>query len=112
MTGAGSPFPYKKDPKDSVIRIAPTYPSIDELKKATEVFVVVTRLVSVNKILEKTSTFCYNDIVNINMYKRGCLYGVLIKKVLQKRVQKRRNLKGFWREARVNAKTSGSHWKI
>lgn len=53
MTGAGSPFPYKKDPKDSVIRIAPTYPSIDELKKAAEVFVVVTRLVSVNKILEK-----------------------------------------------------------
>lgn len=53
MTGAGSPFPYKKDPEDSVIRIAPTYPSIDELKKAAEVFVVVTRLVSVNKILEK-----------------------------------------------------------
>ena len=53
MTGAGSPFPYKKDPEDSIIRIAPTYPSIDELKKAAEVFVVVTRLVSVNKILEK-----------------------------------------------------------
>lgn len=53
MTGAGSPFPYKNDPEDSVIRIAPTYPSIDELKKAAEVFVVVTRLVSVNKILEK-----------------------------------------------------------
>ena len=53
MTGAGSPFPYKNDPVDSVIRIAPTYPSIDELKKAAEVFVVVTRLVSVNKILEK-----------------------------------------------------------
>ena len=52
MTGAGSPFPYKKDPDDSVIRIAPTYPSLDELKKAAEVFVVVTRLVSVNKLLE------------------------------------------------------------
>jgi hypothetical protein len=35
-----------------VIRIAPTYPSLDELKKAAEVFVVVTRLVSVNKLLE------------------------------------------------------------
>ena len=52
MTDAGSPFPYKKDPDDSVIRIAPTYPSLDELKKAAEVFVVVTRLVSVNKLLE------------------------------------------------------------
>ena len=52
LTGAGSPFPYKKDPKDSVIRIAPTYPSIEELEKATEVFTIVTRMVSVNKLLE------------------------------------------------------------
>lgn len=51
LTGAGSPFPYKKDPNDSVIRIAPTYPDVDELRKAAEVFVVVTRLVSVNKLL-------------------------------------------------------------
>ncbi|MBO5258809.1 MAG: aminotransferase class I/II-fold pyridoxal phosphate-dependent enzyme [Agathobacter sp.] len=52
LTGAGSPFPYKKDPKDSVIRIAPTYPSADELKEAAEVFVTVVRLVSVDKLLE------------------------------------------------------------
>ncbi len=52
MTGAGSPFPYKKDPKDSVIRIAPTYPSVEELEKAAEVFIIVTRLVSVSKLLE------------------------------------------------------------
>ena len=52
MTGAGSPFPYKKDPKDSVIRIAPTLPPMEELEKAAEVFVIVTRLVSVNKLLE------------------------------------------------------------
>lgn len=51
LTGAGSPFPYKKDPKDSVIRIAPTYPSIEELKKAAEVFAVVVRLVSAKKLL-------------------------------------------------------------
>ena len=53
MTGAGSPFPYQNDPQDSVIRIAPTFPSLEELTKAAQVFVVVTRLVSVNKMLEK-----------------------------------------------------------
>jgi DNA-binding transcriptional MocR family regulator len=52
MTGAGAPFPYGKDDKDSTIRIAPTYPSMDELKKATEVFITCTKLVSVNKCLE------------------------------------------------------------
>lgn len=52
MTGAGAPFPYGKDPKDSTIRIAPTFPSVEELKKAAEVFVVCVRLSSVNKILE------------------------------------------------------------
>ncbi len=52
MTGAGAPFPYGKDPKDNIIRIAPTYPSLEELRKAAEVFVVCVRLSSVNKILE------------------------------------------------------------
>ncbi|MBQ2901122.1 MAG: aminotransferase class I/II-fold pyridoxal phosphate-dependent enzyme [Agathobacter sp.] len=52
MTGAGAPFPYGKDPKDNTIRIAPTFPSLEELKKAAEVFVVCVRLSSVNKILE------------------------------------------------------------
>ncbi len=51
MTGAGAPFPYKKDPKDNTIRIAPTFPSVEELKKAAEVFVVCVRLASVNKLL-------------------------------------------------------------
>lgn len=51
LTGAGSPFPYKKDPKDAVIRIAPTYPSQEELGEAVKVFAVVVRLVSVQKIL-------------------------------------------------------------
>ena len=52
MTGAGAPFPYGKDPKDNVIRIAPTFPSVEELRKAAEVFVVCVRLASVKKILE------------------------------------------------------------
>lgn len=51
LTGAGSPFPYKKDPKDAVIRIAPTYPSKEDLGEAVRVFAVVVRLVSVQKLL-------------------------------------------------------------
>lgn len=52
LTGAGAPFPYNKDPKDSVIRIAPSYPTIEELKLAAEVLVVCIKLVSLDKILE------------------------------------------------------------
>jgi aspartate/methionine/tyrosine aminotransferase len=55
MTGAGAPFPYGKDPKDNVIRIAPTYPTLADLTKAAEVFVTVVRLVSAEKMLEKTA---------------------------------------------------------
>ena len=53
LTGAGSPYPYKNDPKDSVIRIAPTYPSKADLEEAAKVFVTVVRMVSVDKLLKK-----------------------------------------------------------
>lgn len=54
LTGAGAPFPYGRDPEDQVLRIAPTYPSLEELKQAASVFVTVARLVSTEKlILEK-----------------------------------------------------------
>ena len=53
MTGAGAPFPYKKDPKDSVIRIAPTLPPIEELALATDVFINCVKLATVEKLLEK-----------------------------------------------------------
>lgn len=51
LTGAGAPFPYGKDPKDSIIRIAPSYPTTEELKQAAEVFVVCVKLASVEKLL-------------------------------------------------------------
>ena len=52
MTGAGATYPYGKDPHDSNIRIAPSYPPIEELIQATELFVLCVKLVSVEKILE------------------------------------------------------------
>ena len=51
LTPAGATYPYGVDPKDSNIRIAPSYPTIDELKEATEVFVLCVKLVSLNKLL-------------------------------------------------------------
>ena len=37
MTDAGATFPYGKDPEDSNIRIAPTFPSIEEMEVASKV---------------------------------------------------------------------------
>ena len=51
MTGAGATYPYGKDPKDSNIRIAPSFPPLEELEKAAQVFVVCVKLASVEKLL-------------------------------------------------------------
>ena len=51
MTGAGATFPYGKDPEDSNIRIAPTFPSIEEMQVASRVFVLCVKLASVEKLL-------------------------------------------------------------
>lgn len=53
LTEAGAPFPYGKDPYDSNIRIAPSYPSLDELKKAAQLFTLCVKLVSIDKLLEE-----------------------------------------------------------
>ncbi len=52
LTAAGATFPYGKDPKDSNIRIAPSYPSLEELAAATDLFILCVKLVSVEKLLE------------------------------------------------------------
>ena len=52
LTGAGATYPYKKEPDDSNIRIAPTFPPIEELEKALDIFVLCVKLASVNKYLE------------------------------------------------------------
>ena len=51
MTGAGATYPYGKDPHDSNIRIAPSFPSLDDLRQAAEIFCVCVKLVSVEKLL-------------------------------------------------------------
>ena len=51
MTNAGATFPYGKDPKDSNIRIAPSYPTLEELKVAADIFVLSVKLVSIDKLL-------------------------------------------------------------
>lgn len=51
MTGAGATYPYGNDPADSNIRIAPTFPALDELKTAMELFCVCAELAAVRKLL-------------------------------------------------------------
>jgi len=46
LTPAGATFPYKKDPQDRNIRIAPTFPGIADLRKATEVLAVCIQYAS------------------------------------------------------------------
>lgn len=51
MTPAGATYPYGRDPQDSNIRIAPSFPPLDELLKATELFALCVKLSSIHKIL-------------------------------------------------------------
>ena len=52
LTDAGATYPYKNDPKDSNIRLAPTFPTPEELALATDLFVLCVKLVSVEKLLQ------------------------------------------------------------
>lgn len=53
LTNAGATFPYGKDPKDSNIRIAPSFPTPEEMAQAADLFVLCVKLVSVEKLLAK-----------------------------------------------------------
>lgn len=52
LTGAGATFPYKKDPNDSNIRIAPSFPTEEEMSEAAKLFVLCVKIVSAEKLLE------------------------------------------------------------
>ncbi|MBR4319007.1 MAG: aminotransferase [Oscillospiraceae bacterium] len=51
LTGAGAAFPYGKDPEDKNIRIAPSYPSVEELQKAMDLFVLCVKMAAAEKLL-------------------------------------------------------------
>lgn len=53
MTDAGATYPYGRDPQDNNIRIAPSYPPLQDLITATELFALCVKLVSVEKLLTK-----------------------------------------------------------
>lgn len=53
LTGAGATYPYGIDPDDSNIRIAPSFPTPEEMKEAAELFVLCVKLVSVEHLLQK-----------------------------------------------------------
>lgn len=53
LTPAGATFPYGKDPQDRNIRLAPSFPRVEEIAKATDVFVACVKLASVQQELAK-----------------------------------------------------------
>lgn len=53
LTGAGATYPYGKDPKDSNIRIAPSFPTPEEMAEATRMFVLCVKLASIEKLLSQ-----------------------------------------------------------
>jgi DNA-binding transcriptional MocR family regulator len=52
LTPAGSTFPYKKDPLDRNIRLAPSFPPLNDIRKAMELVAICIQLVSIDKLLE------------------------------------------------------------
>ncbi|MCX7658036.1 MAG: aminotransferase class I/II-fold pyridoxal phosphate-dependent enzyme [Oscillospiraceae bacterium] len=53
LTGAGATFPYGIDPRDRNIRIAPTYPPLEELELAMQLFCICLKLASAEKLLNQ-----------------------------------------------------------
>jgi DNA-binding transcriptional MocR family regulator len=52
LTPAGATFPYRKDPRDQNIRLAPSLPAVDDIRSAMEVVVVCVQLASIDRIVK------------------------------------------------------------
>ena len=53
LTPAGATYPYGNDPDDSNLRIAPSFPTVDELEKAAEVLCVAVKYAALEKLLKQ-----------------------------------------------------------
>ena len=51
LTNVGATFPYGIDPKDSNLRLAPTFPSLEDLRPAVEIMILSVKLACVRKLL-------------------------------------------------------------
>jgi DNA-binding transcriptional MocR family regulator len=54
LTPAGATFPYGEDPRDSNIRLSPTFPTLEDLRAAIEAFVICVKLASIRDRVERS----------------------------------------------------------